>query len=106
MREILWRDDFDMKTNKPQGRLLGWSVRFGIAALAVAFAASGFAGPSNDGSANTKNRSVRAKAPLKDCYVMLTGSPFPQPLARLGSIPSTASPMIIIGGPPVIYCRR
>lgn len=106
MRERLWRDDSGMKTNKRQGRLFGWSVRFGIAAVAVAFAASGFAGPGTDGSANKKNRNVRAKAPLKDCYVILTSSPFPQPLERLGPTPSTASPMSIIGEPPVIRCRR
>lgn len=94
-----------MKTNTRQGRLFGWSVRFGIAALAVAFAASGFAQPSKEGAAN-KNRNIRAKAPLKNCYVYLSASPFPQPVERLGYTPSTASPMNIIGEAPVLHCSR
>ena len=94
-----------MKTNKRHTRLFGWSVRFGIAAVAVAFAASGFALPNKAGSANNKNRQLRSKA-HKDCYVILTSSPFPQPAERLGSTPSTASPMSIIGEAPVMHCRR
>lgn len=92
-----------MKTNLRQNPLVGWSARFGIAALAVAFAATGFAAPSSGSKA--KKRTVRTK-PLRDCYVMLSASPFPQPLERLGSTPSTASPMTIIGEAPVIRCRR
>jgi len=93
-----------MKTNTTHGRVFGWSVRFGVAALAVAFAASGFAQP-NSGSTRNKQVKVRAKT-ATSCYVLLTSSPFPQPADRLGSVPSTASPMNIIGEAPVLHCRR
>ena len=36
----------------------------------------------------------------RSCYVLLSGSPFPQPCERLGPQPSTAIPMNIIGEPP------
>lgn len=92
-----------MKTNRTQGHLLGLSFRFGVAALTLAFAASGFAHPTSGSS--KKTRTVRSKM-HKDCYVILTSSPFPQPADRLGSSPSTASPMSIIGESPVMHCRR
>src|SRR3954470_20908399 len=93
-----------MKTNRTQGHLLGLSVRFGVAAVAVAFAASGFAQPT---SGTTSNRSVKVRAKTAStCYVLLSSSPFPQPADRLGPTPSTASPMEIIGEAPVLHCRR
>jgi hypothetical protein len=37
------------------------------------------------------------------CYVKLSGSPFLQPCDRLGPVPTTASPMDIIGEyPPMV----
>jgi hypothetical protein len=47
--------------------------------------------------ANTKTKVVWVR---RSCYVLLSGSPFPQPCERLGSEPSTAIPMNIIGEPP------
>ena len=104
----VWSHIFLMKTNLSERSVLAWSVRFGIAAVALAFATSGFALPVQHGTAKNKIRIVRAAGNQvhKDCYVMLSGSPFPQPVDRLGSTPSTASPMAIIGEAPVLRCRR
>ena len=44
--------------------------------------------------ANTKTKVVYVH---RSCYVLLSGSPFPQPCERLRSEPSTATPMTIIG---------
>lgn len=89
-----------MKTNLRQGRLFGWSVRFGSAALAVAFAATGWANSTKADTANNNKRAVRANTAHTGCYVMLSSSPFPQPCDRLGATPTTASPMAIIGEAP------
>jgi hypothetical protein len=93
-----------MKTNMKRSRLVAQSIRIGMAAVAVAFAASGFAQPTS-GSSTSGARTVRSKN-HKDCYVMLSSSPFPQPAERLGSTPSTASPMDIIGEAPLMHCRK
>jgi hypothetical protein len=69
-----------------------------MAAVAVAFAASGFAEPTT-GRATSK-RVVSKKAAHHKCFVLLSGSPFPQPCDRLGFTPTTASPMAIIGEAP------
>ena len=93
-----------MKTNLRQGQLFGWSVRFGMAAVAVAFAASGFAQPTRGGA--TSKRVASKKAAHHKCFVTLSSSPFPQPCDRLGPVPSTASPMIIIGQAPRMQHTR
>jgi hypothetical protein len=47
---------------------------------------------------NSKTRVVWVR---RSCYVLLSGSPFPQPCDRLaGGTPSTAIPMNVIGEPP------
>ena len=78
--------------------MFGWSVRFGVAAVAVAFAASGFAHPTK--ATGTTSRVSQKKVDHKKCFVLLSGNPFPQPCDRLGATPSTASPMAIIGEAP------
>lgn len=94
-----------MKTNNRYGRQFGWSARIGIAAIALAFAATGFAAPIK-GSVVKKYR-AGAKVAQTKCYVVLTSSPFPQPCERLGSVPSTASPMDIVGEyPPMQRARQ
>jgi hypothetical protein len=88
-----------MKTNTWHGRRFGLLARVGIAAVTLAFAASGFAQPNAD-RAGYKNRAVRAEAARKGCFVVLSSSPFPQPCERLSATPSTATPMVIIGEAP------
>ena len=100
-RPNIWPHDLDMKTNMQRSHLIAASIRIGMAAVAVVFATSGFAQP----TASSKYRAVRSKN-HKDCYVMLSSSPFPQPAERLGSTPSTASPMDIIGEAPLMHCRK
>jgi hypothetical protein len=75
-----------------------------MAAVAIAFAASGFADPTK--GATSSKRAVAKKPAHHKCFVTLSSSPFPQPCDRLGAVPSTASPMIIIGqAPPMRHTR-
>jgi hypothetical protein len=107
VRTRVWEQCRSMKANIRHGRLFGWSVRFGMAAVAVAFAASGFAHPNTGTTAsNNKSKIAGALASHKQCYVMLSSSPFPQPCDRLGATPTTASPMVIIGEAPKMVRSR
>ena len=75
--------------------------------MVLATAATAFAGadqPSTNRSEKATTQRANAKTKVvwvrRSCYVMLSGSPFPQPCERLGSQPSTAIPMTVIGEPP------
>lgn len=73
-----------------------WATRCGIAAFAFVVCASAFA--------NTKTTAKSSRAALhparKVCYVKISGTAFPQPCNRLGAIPSTAAPLVIVGEVP------
>jgi hypothetical protein len=94
-----------MKANTTCRRLFTWSARFACAAGALAFANSGFAQPNNSDSAKKAKANVHPNADHKRCYVMLSSSPFPQPCDRVGAVPTTASPMVIIGEAPTMAHR-
>lgn len=83
-----------MKTNK----LTACSLRVGIAAVALALCASAFAGSSK--TASQKARAARHTHTY--CYVQLSNTSFPQPCDRLVGLPSTSTPMDIIGEIPVV----
>ncbi|HEX8280403.1 MAG TPA: hypothetical protein VF551_03420 [Chthoniobacterales bacterium] len=86
-----------MKTTSSLHRVSGWSVRFGIAAVAVAFGATAFAGVGQDSAAKEKSSASR-KAKYQSCYALLPGSAIPQPCERLnGPTPTTAIPTVILG---------
>ena len=85
---------------KTSNKLSASSLRCGVAALAIALCASAFAGANSD--APNVPRHVRHQA-RKICYVQLSNTSFPQPCDRfVGGLPSTASPMVIIGELPVV----
>ncbi len=77
-------------------RLCGWSIRCASIVLAVAFCASAFADPSENvvlpATQQPAQRTVK-----KLCYVVTASSAIPQPCDRLAAIPTTATPMLIIG---------
>ena len=77
-------------------RLLANGVIICITA-ATAFAGADQPSPNRTQKATGKSRVVYVR---RSCYVLLSGSPFPQPCERLGTQPSTAIPMTIIGEPP------
>jgi hypothetical protein len=89
-----------MKPNVRQRRAFAWSVRLGVAAIAATVVASGLAHPPKQAASH--KRAVQKKASHKNCSVVLSGNLFPQPCDRLGPIPSTASPMVIIGRAPAM----
>jgi hypothetical protein len=65
-------------------------------------AATAFAGADQPSANRTRKATPKTQVVFvrRSCYVILSGSPFPQPCERLGSTPSTAIPMDIIGAPP------
>jgi hypothetical protein len=81
-----------MKTNK-----LGWLIQGSIAVAALAVCASASAGAVKR---NTMPRHYKA------CYVKVSGTNVPQPCARVRGIPSTATPMNIIGEMPAVVVAR
>jgi hypothetical protein len=68
-----------------------------IVCLTAATAFAGADQPNRTQKADAKKKVVWVR---RSCYVLLSGSPFPQPCERLGPQPSTAIPMAIIGEPP------
>jgi hypothetical protein len=78
-------------------RLSGWSVRCASAAFALVICASAFADPSKNVVVPSKHEAQK-KGARKVCYIYISGSAIPQPCERLGTIPTTAIPMDIIGG--------
>ncbi len=82
-------------TLRPSG-LRGWSGRFVIIAMSIAFCAPAFAGSEISVSQPTKVKTTQ-KVVRKLCYVQL-GLGLPQPCERFaGAEPTTATPMEIIG---------
>jgi hypothetical protein len=76
-------------------RLCGSSVRCASVVLTLAFCASAFAAdPSKSLVRPTQPQRVM-KTAKKVCYTFTTTSGIPMPCDRVGSIPTTASPMII-----------
>jgi hypothetical protein len=85
-------------TIRPSG-LRGWSIWCLISAISVAFCASAFAGTETSAPQPSKLQ-VAQKAVRKICY-MRSGAGIPQPCDRfIGPVPTTASPMEIIGRGP------
>jgi hypothetical protein len=85
-------------TMRPSG-LRGWSIRVAIIAMSVAFCAPAFAGSESTAS-QPKTIEVAQKATHKLCYVR-SGWAIPQPCDRFaGPVPTTASPIEIIGRMP------
>jgi hypothetical protein len=85
-------------TMRPSG-LRGWSIRFAIIAMSVAFCAPAFAGPESS-APQPKTTKVAQKATRKLCYVQ-SGWAIPEPCDRFaGPVPTTANPMEIIGRMP------
>jgi hypothetical protein len=82
-------------------RLCGWSVRCASAAFALIICASAFADPSKDGPVISKHAVAHKKNVRKVCYIYISGSGIPQPCERLGTIPTTAIPLQIVGRNPV-----
>jgi hypothetical protein len=76
----------------------GWSGRCLSVAIAFAFCASAFADPSKNVVELAKQQQPAKKTVRKVCYTYISGSAIAQPCDRLGTIPTTAAPMIIIGG--------
>lgn len=74
----------------------------GCCAIVFATAASALAGAEQPSLSHASKQSPKTKEVWvrRSCYVLLSGSPFPQPCERLGAEPSTAIPMSIIGEPP------
>ncbi len=82
-------------TLRPSG-LRGWSGRFVIIAMSIAFCVPAFAGSEISVSQPTKVQTTQ-KVVHKLCYVQL-GLGLPQPCERFaGAEPTTATPMEIIG---------
>lgn len=82
-------------TLRPSG-LRGWSSRFAIIAMSVAFCAPAVAG-SESSAPQPKITEVAQKATHKLCYVRF-GWSIPEPCERFaGPVPTTAGPMEIIG---------
>jgi hypothetical protein len=83
-----------MTTVTRHRRLCGWSVAFASAVVSLAFGASAFA----DASKNVVIPATQqTKMIRKVCYVMTVASGIPQPCERFAGVPTTASPIIIIG---------
>lgn len=85
-------------TLRPSG-LRGWSIRFAIIAMSVAFCAPAFAGPESSVPQPNKMQAAQ-NAARKLCYVQL-GLGIPQPCERFfGPVVTTANPIEIIGRMP------
>ncbi len=59
-----------------------------------------FAGADQPSGVARQKHARRQTVVRESCYVLLSNSPFPQPCDRAGPVPSTASPMDIIGEVP------
>ena len=89
-----------MTTEDRLRRLCGWSVQGAIGALLLVFCASSFGADAGKNVVTTSKKasaSTQRKIGKKMCSVYIFGSKCPQPCDRLGPIPTTATPMQIIG---------
>jgi hypothetical protein len=84
-----------MTTTIKLSGLGGWLGRCLSVAIAFAFCASAFAEP-NKNAAELSKQSVKKGS--KICYTYISNSGIPQPCDRLGAIPTTATPILILGG--------
>jgi len=94
---VLFREmphNTDMKTPFRLSGLVGWMGRCGVALIALAFCASALADPSKNVVRPAQPERVM-KTAKKMCYTFTTTSGIPMPCDRVGSIPTTASPMTI-----------
>lgn len=73
----------------------GWLVRCTAVTLSVAFCATAFADPSKNVVA--QKTQLPAKQKVVICYVKTIASAIPQPCIRYQGIPTTASPVQLIG---------
>ena len=85
-----------MKTTTRLRCLRGWSVRCACIAILLASFAPAFADPSKNVVTSAREQSA-PKRVQKVCYVMSSVSGIPQPCDRFGGIPTTTSPILIIG---------
>ena len=76
-------------------RLCGSSVRCASVVLTFAFCASAFAADSTKNVVRPAQPQRLMKTAKKMCYTFTTTSGIPMPCDRVGSIPTTASPMTI-----------
>jgi hypothetical protein len=83
----------------------GWLGRSLSVMIACAFCASAYADPSKNVVELSKVQPIK-KTAHKVCYTYISNSGIPQPCDRLGAIPTTSSPMIIIGVNPAGQERR
>lgn len=74
----------------------------GCCGIACFTTVAAFAGAEQPSLNHTNKQSPKTKVVWvrRSCYVLLSGSPFPQPCERLGPKPSTVIPMDIVGEPP------
>lgn len=79
------------------------ALRCGVAAVAIAFCVSALAGADSKASKAPRHYAHKAQ---KTCYVMLSNTSFPQPCDRVAGIPSTATPMEIIGEVKIVEVTR
>jgi hypothetical protein len=93
-----------MKTPFRLSGLVGWMGRCGVALVALAFCASALADPSKNVVVEpkaqvSKMQTATREEVAKKLYLVFTGgSAIPQPIDRVsGPIPTTATPMIILG---------
>jgi hypothetical protein len=77
--------------------MIGHLFKYGV--IVCLTAATAFAGADQPLPNRTQKTAGKTKVVWvrRSCYVLLSGSPFPQPCERLGPEPSTAIPMNIIG---------
>ena len=83
-----------MTTTTRLSGLGGWLGRCLSVAIAFAFCASVFA---SDPSKNVVQTSKPTKKSTRVCYTYISNSGIPQPCSRLGAIPTTSTPMLVIG---------
>jgi len=95
--------DPDMKTPFRLSGLVGWMGRCGVTLVALAFCASALADPSKNVVATpreqaSKMQTATQQGTKKHYYIFTGGSAIPQPIDRVsGPIPTTASPMLVLG---------
>lgn len=91
-------DNFNMKTTTGHLSLCGWLLKGACAMVGLSLCASVWA------DTDSKNVVAMAKpqpAKSKKVYLIMSStSAIPQPIERFGVIPTTASPLEIIGNPP------
>jgi hypothetical protein len=88
-----------MRIDNRFSRLCGSSVRCAFVVLTFAFCASAFAADPSKNVVLPGQPQRLMKTAKKMCYTFTTTSGIPMPCDRVGSIPTTASPMSIYRNP-------